>query len=123
MVTKADSTFASLGGAADEVRALAREVKADADTLAKTYATLGADATASIGEIREAVRKMGADVDRLSKRADALLASGDEDLRDTARAVRSAAEALGTAAGRLRDPRDVIYGPPEGGLGPGEKTR
>jgi hypothetical protein len=52
-----------------------------------------------------------------------LLAGGDEDLRDTARAVRSAAEALGNAASRLREPRDVIYGPPEGGLGPGEKTR
>ncbi len=123
MVTKADATFTSLGGAAEEVRALASAVKADADTLTKTYATLGTDATASIGEIREAVRKVSADVDRLSKRADALLASGDEGLRDTARAVRSAAEALGTAAGRLRDPREVIYGPPEGGLGPGEKTR
>ena len=123
MVTKADAAFVSLGGAAEEVRALASAVKADADTLTKTYAGLGADATASIGEIREAVRRMSADVDRLAKRADALLAGGDEDLRDTARAVRSAAEALGNAASRLREPRDVIYGPPEGGLGPGEKTR
>ena len=123
MVTKADAAFVSLSGAAEEVRALASAVKADADTLTKTYAGLGADATASIGEIREAVRRMSADVDRLAKRADALLAGGDEDLRETARAVRSAAEALGTAASRLRDPREVIYGPPEAGLGPGEKTR
>jgi phospholipid/cholesterol/gamma-HCH transport system substrate-binding protein len=123
MLAKADATFASVGGAAEEVRALAVAIKGDAGSLTKKYETLGADATASMGEIREAVRKMGADVDRLSKRADALLASGDEDLRDTARAVRSAADALGAAAGRLRDPRQAIYGPPEGGLGPGEKTR
>ncbi|MCM2258777.1 MAG: MlaD family protein [Vicinamibacteria bacterium] len=123
LLTKADATFDSLGGAADEVRAAAVALKTDADTLTKTYASLGTDAAASIGEIREAVRKMSADVDRLAKRADALLASGDEDLRDTARAVRAAAEALGNAAGRMRDPREVIYGPPEGGLGPGEKTR
>ncbi len=123
LMAKADATFVSVGGAADEVRALSGAIRADADTLTKRYATLGADATASIGEIREAVRKMSADVDRLSKRTDALLATGDEELRDTARSVRSAADALGAAAGRLRDPRQVIYGPPEGGLGPGEKTR
>lgn len=123
LVTKADATFTSMGGAAEEVRALASAVKSDADTLTKTYANLGTDAMASIGEIRVAVQKMSADVDRLSKRADALLAGGDENLRDTARAVRSAAEALGTAANRLRDPRELIYGPPDGGLGPGEKTR
>lgn len=123
LLAKADATIVSVGGAADEVRALSGAIRADADTLTQRYATLGADATASIGEIREAVRKMSADVDRLSKRADALLASGDEDLRETARAVRSAADSLGAAAGRLRDPRQVIYGPPEGALGPGEKTR
>lgn len=123
VLAKADATFVSMGGAADEVRALSGAIRADADTLTQRYATLGADATASIGEIREAVRRMSADVDRLSKRTDALLAAGDEELRDTARAVRSAADSLGAAAGRLRDPRQVIYGPPEGGLGPGEKTR
>jgi len=123
LLVKADATIVSVGGAADELRALSGAIRADADTLTQRYATLGADATASIGEIREAVRKMSADVDRLSKRTDALLATGDEELRDTARAVRSAADSLGAAAGRLRDPRQVIYGPPEGGLGPGEKTR
>jgi phospholipid/cholesterol/gamma-HCH transport system substrate-binding protein len=123
MVTKADATFTSVGTAADDVRTLAAALKADADTLTKRYETLGTDATASIGEVREAVRKMSADVDRLTRRADALVASGDEELRATARSVRAAADALGVAAGRLRDPRQVIYGPPEGGLGPGEQSR
>ena len=123
LLAKADATIVSVGGAADDLRALAGAIRADADTLTKRYDALGADATASIGEIRDAVRKMGADVDRLSKRADALLASGDEDLRETARAVRSAADSLGATASRLRDPRQAIYGPPEGALGPGEKTR
>jgi phospholipid/cholesterol/gamma-HCH transport system substrate-binding protein len=122
-LAKADAAFDSVGSAADEVRALAATLKADVGTLSQRYATLGTDATASVGEIREAVRKMGSDVDRLSRRADALLAGGNDELRDTARSVRSAADALGAAAGRLRDPRQVIYGPPEGGLGPGEKTR
>jgi phospholipid/cholesterol/gamma-HCH transport system substrate-binding protein len=120
-LAKADAAYVSVDGAAAEVRALASTVKADAGTLMQRYAKLGSDAAVSVTEIRDAVRKMSADVDRLTKRTDALLASGDEELRDTARAVRSAAESLGAAAGRLRDPRQVIYGPPEGGLGPGEK--
>ncbi|MBL0141705.1 MAG: MCE family protein [Betaproteobacteria bacterium] len=123
MLTKADATFVSVGGAADELRTLAGAIKADASTLTHRYAALGADASASVTEIRGAVSKMSADVDRLSQRADVLLAGGGEDLRDTARAVRSAADALGAAAGRLRDPRQVIYGPPEGALGPGEQSR
>jgi phospholipid/cholesterol/gamma-HCH transport system substrate-binding protein len=123
MLARADATVVSVGGAAEDLRALAGAIKADAGTLTQRYATLGADASASVGEIRDAVRRMSADVDRLSQRADALLAGGGEDLRDTARAVRSAADALGAAAGRLRDPRQMIYGPPEGGLGPGEQSR
>jgi len=123
LLAKADATLVSVGGAADEVRALAGAIRADAGALAERYSRLGADASASVGEIRDAVRKMGADVDRLSQRADALLAGGDAELRETARAVRSAADALGAAASRLRDPRQVIYGPPEGGLGPGEQAR
>ncbi len=120
---RADAAVSSVGGAADEVRALAASIKADARTLTERYAALGSDATASAAEIREAVRRMSADVNRLSQRTEALLASGDEELRDTARAVRSAADSLGAAAGRLRDPRQVIYGPAEGSLGPGEQPR
>ena len=95
----------------------------DARVLTERYAELGSEAKVSVVEIREAMRKMSADVSRLAQRADALLAGGDEDLRETARALRSSADALGAAAGRLRDPRQVIYGPAEGSLGPGEKAR
>ena len=123
LLAKADATFVSVGSAAEEMRALSAEVRSDAKTLTDRYSGLGADASASVGEIREAVRKMSADMDRIAKRADALLAGGNEDLRETARSVRAAADSLGAAAGRLRDPRVIIYGPPEGGLGPGEKTR
>jgi len=122
-LAKADAALGSLGGAADEVRGLAKSIEGDARTLTERYANLGSEATASVGEFRDAVRKLGADVGRLTQRVDALLASGDEDLRDTARAVRSAADSLGAAADRLRDPRQIIYGPAEGGLGPGEQTR
>jgi phospholipid/cholesterol/gamma-HCH transport system substrate-binding protein len=120
---RAEAALGSVGAAAEEMRALAVAVKGDAATLAERYSALGAEAKVSVSEFRDAFRKMSADVNRLAQRTEALVAGGDEELRETARAVRSAADALGAAAGRLRDPRYVIYGPPEGGLGPGEKPR
>jgi phospholipid/cholesterol/gamma-HCH transport system substrate-binding protein len=122
-LAKVDATLGSLGGAADEVRALARSVAGDARGLAARYGSLGSDAGASVREVSEAVRKMSADVERLSQRADALLAGGDDELRATAQALRSAADSVNAAASRLRDPRQAIFGPAEAGLGPGEGKR
>ena len=120
---KVDTALVSFGGAADEVRALARSVAGDSRKLAGRFDQVGAEARMSLREVNEAVSKMSADVERLSQRADALLGSGDEELRATAQALRSAADSVGAAAGRLRDPRQVIFGPAEGGLGPGEGAR
>lgn len=122
-LARVDTTLGAVGGAADEVRALARAVADDARTLTARYDRLGADAGGSVRDVGEAVRAMSADVQRLSQRADALLAGGDEELRSSAQALRAAAEAVGAAAGRLRDPRQLIYGPPAAGLGPGEGAR
>jgi phospholipid/cholesterol/gamma-HCH transport system substrate-binding protein len=122
-LAKADAAVGTVGGAASEVRAMAASVAGNANTLTSRYDALGADASASVRELSEAVRRMSADVERLTRRADALLASGDTDLHTTAQALRSAADSVGAAAARLRDPRQVLYGPAEGGLGPGESTR
>lgn len=122
-LAKMDAALGSLGKAADDVRAMAGSVAADAHTLTVRYDNLGAQANVSVREVGEAVRKMSADVDRLSQRADALLATGDEELRASARSLRSAADSVGSAADRLRDPRQVIFGPAKGGLGPGEGAR
>lgn len=117
---KADAALGSLGKAADEVRALAASLAGDARKLTARYDAFGSDASVSAREIADAARKMSADVERLSQRADALLSTGNDELRITAQALRSAADSVGAAAGRLRDPRQVILGPAEGGLGPGE---
>ena len=122
-LAKADAALGSLGRAADDVRSLAGAIGGDARSLTERYASLGSEANEAIAEIRAAVRKMSDDVGRLAQRTDALVAGGDEELRETARALRATADALGAAAGRLRDPRQVIYGPAEGSLGPGEKAR
>jgi len=123
LVAKAGGTLGTVDSAAAEVRTLAKSVAGDVHTLARRYDALGASADASVKDFGEAMRKVSADVDRLTQRLDKLAATGDVELRETARSLRSAADALGAAAGRLRDPRQVIYGPAEGALGPGESRR
>ncbi len=124
MLTKADAAFASVGAAADDVRALASVLKADADTLTKRYETLGTDATASIGELREAVRKMSADVDRLTQRTDALARQrGRGAARHGAVGARPRRTPWASPPAACGIRARSIYGPPEGGLGPGEKSR
>ena len=51
------------------------------------------------------------------------MAGGDAELRATGQSLRRAADSLGAAASRLRDPRQVIYGPPDAALGPREGKR
>jgi phospholipid/cholesterol/gamma-HCH transport system substrate-binding protein len=120
---RTDATLASLGAAADEVRALSRSIASDAGKLTARYDQLGAQAGVSLREMNEAVRKISADVSRLADRADSMLAGGDEELRATGQSLRSAADAVGAAAARLREPRQILYGPAEGALGPGEGAR
>lgn len=122
-----ERTIASVGGAAEDVRALSRGLGEDASRLAARYDKLGEESTVAVREAavaaREAaaaMRQVSADVARISQRVDALLASGDVELRVTAQELRATADSLGAVARRLNDPRSILYGPPEGGLGPGE---
>ncbi len=122
-LTRADAAIDSIGGAANDVREMAASISRDVRALTVRYDALGSDARVSVRALGEALRNMSADVERLSRRADTLLANGDVELRDTAQSLRSAADAVGAAAARLRDPSRLIYGPAEGGLGPGERAR
>lgn len=116
----AEKMMVSVGSAAEEVKKLAAGVGADARRLAERYDALGAQAGESLKDVGAAVRALREDVARLTERADRLMASGETELRSTARALREAAESLGEAAEGLRDPGQAIFGPPEGALGPGE---
>ena len=119
----ADQAVLAVARAADEVRNLAGSVAADAHKLSARYDAVGEQAGASLAELTGAIRGMREDVARLAERADRLMAGGDAELRATGQSLRRAADSLGAAASRLRDPRQVIYGPPDAALGPGEGKR
>jgi hypothetical protein len=44
-------------------------------------------------------------------------------LEATTQALRDAADSVSTAADRLHEPREIIYGPVQRNLGPGEGKR
>jgi phospholipid/cholesterol/gamma-HCH transport system substrate-binding protein len=123
VVSRLDSTLASLGRAADELRSQSATLGADAHGLAARYDVLGAEATTSIHEIAGSVKQFGADVSLLSSRAEGALADSDMQLRFTARGVRTTAGSVGQAARRLGDPRAALFGPSPESLGPGEEPR
>ena len=84
------------------------------------YDGLGAEATAGIHEIPGTVRQLSADVSRLLSRTETLLVDSDVELKSTTRQLRNAADSVGTAGRRFRDPRAAIFGPADANLGPGE---
>jgi len=119
----AERTVAAVGAAADEVRVLSRALAADASLLTARYDKLGAESTVAVREAAASIRRMGDEVARMSQRLDTLLASGDVELRVTAQELRATADSLGAVARRFNDPRSILFGPPEGSLGPGEGGR
>jgi phospholipid/cholesterol/gamma-HCH transport system substrate-binding protein len=109
---KADAAFGALREAGDEIRRLSRSLDDDARRLTERYDAVGVEATATLAQAREA-----------AQRADGAIATGGDEVRDAGRAIRSAADSVGSTAGRLRDPRQAVFGPVEGELGPGEGAR
>ena len=122
-LAKADAALDALRGASDEVRHLGRSLDDDAHRLTERYDSLGVEATATVAQAREAVRRAGDAIESAAQRADAAIATGGDDVRDAGRAIRSAADSVGGTAGRFRDPRQALFGPVEGELGPGEGRR
>ena len=122
-LAKADAAFGALREAGVEVARLGRSLDENTRRLTERYDDVGVEAAATLVQARESVRRTGEAIESAAQRADVAIASGGDELRDAGRAVRSAADSVGGTAGRLRDPRQAIFGPVEGELGPGEGTQ
>jgi phospholipid/cholesterol/gamma-HCH transport system substrate-binding protein len=118
-----DKMLASVGLAADEMRALSAGIAGDARRLAVRYDNLGEESTAAVRNISASIGRVSDDVARLARSADALFADGNLELQITARELRATADSLGATARRLRDPAKRLFGPPADSLGPGEGPR
>jgi phospholipid/cholesterol/gamma-HCH transport system substrate-binding protein len=87
--------------------------------VARTAATLERTVDTASDELRATAKELRTTAEKIGRAAE----SGSADLRATVREVRLSAEKVERAADRLDDPRAVIFGPREGQLGPGEKLR
>ena len=117
-LAKADAAFDALREAGDEARRLGRSLDDDARRLTRRYDESGIEATSKAVETR--IRPTGGDVvESAARRADAAIATGGDEVRDTGRAIRSAADRRKHGGPAARS-RQAIFGPVEGELGPGE---
>jgi phospholipid/cholesterol/gamma-HCH transport system substrate-binding protein len=107
-LAKLDTTLDALTSATRRVGALASSVQATAQTLTTRYDQLGAQAVGALGEANV---------------VDSLLQGSEKDLQETTRSLRDAAQSIGLAADRLREPSEILYGPGPQKLGPGEGGR
>lgn len=78
---------------------------------------------AAMRELARAMQALERETNAVAKRLDHAADSGAHEIRATAQELRSSAEILSRAADRLQDPRAAFFGPSEGQLGPGERTR
>lgn len=117
------STLAELRRAAEEVRKTSVAIGADAKRLTARYDALGETSTTAVRDASGAIVGIGADVERTASRLDTLLANANIELRLTAQQLRATADALGTAARRLSDPRRALFGGGSAEAGPGEPSR
>lgn len=118
-MTGVDGTLDALTRAADEVRRTSAAIASDARELTERYGTLAQTSDAAVREASGAIRTMSGDVSRLAKRMESLVADSNVELKLTAQELRHTADALGTAARRLSDPRRAFFGG-RGEPGPGE---
>jgi len=122
-LTGLDKTLASVGLAAEELRALSTGIAGDVRRLTVRYDKLGEESTTAVQNISASIRRVSDDVARLARSADTLFADGNFELRITARELRATADSLGATARQLRDPVKLLFGPPVENLGPGEGSR
>ncbi len=119
----ADRAVLAVGGAAEDVRKLANGIANDVHTLSARYDSLGEQAGTTLQGIGASVDAAQQDVARLTEQANRLMTTGNTEMQATAQSLRRAADSVADAANGLRDPRRIVFGPPDGARGPGEDQR
>ncbi|MEO7334999.1 MAG: MlaD family protein [Caldimonas sp.] len=122
-VPKLNSALVSVTAAATSLRSVGATVTGDVHRLANRYDAVGAETSTALRDVAGSVKQVGTQVAKLTDRADGLLADSSVELRVTAQQLRSAADAIGSTARKLGDPRAALLGPSDGNRGPGEERR
>lgn len=115
-----DTTVQSLDALARDLRRAGVQIAASATTIQSDVHTVGRSATAALEGASVSIRTVGGDLSRVADRIETLADVSRAELAQTTQRLRSTVDAVGTAARRLQQPREVLFGP-EMPPGPGEK--
>lgn len=115
-----DTTVQSLDALARDLRRAGVQIAASATTIQTDVHSVGRSATAALDGASVSIRIAGGDLSRVADRIETLAEVSRAELAQTTQRLRSTVDAVGTAARRLQQPREVLFGP-EMPPGPGEK--
>ena len=115
-----DTTVQSLDALARDLRRAGVKIAASATTIQTDVHSVGRSATAALDGASVSIRTAGGDLSRVADRIETLADVSRAELAQTTQRLRSTVDAVGTAARRLQQPREVLFGP-EMPPGPGEK--
>ena len=115
-----DTTVQSLDALARDLRRAGVQIAASATTIQTDVHSVGRSATAALDGASVSIRTAGGDLSRVADRIETLAEVSRAELAQTTQRLRSTVDAVGTAARRLQQPREVLFGP-EMPPGPGEK--
>ncbi|HWR77438.1 MAG TPA: MlaD family protein [Thiobacillus sp.] len=107
--------------ASDEFRFAGASISQAATRAEGSIVGVGQSAEAALKEATVAMGKLQGDAGLISERIQQLTETGTLELTNISRDVRTSAETLNTAGQRLSNPREILFGPGQQRLGPGEK--
>ncbi|PKO73781.1 MAG: MCE family protein [Betaproteobacteria bacterium HGW-Betaproteobacteria-17] len=116
-----DAVVQGIRDASDEFRFAGASISQAATRAEGSIVSVGENADAALKEATVAMGKLQHEASLLSAQIQQLTETGTLELTNISRDVRTSAETLNTAGQRLSNPRDILFGPGQQRLGPGEK--
>ena len=116
-----DAVVQGIRDASDEFRFAGASISQAATRAEGSIVSVGQNADATLKEATVAMEKLQHEASLISGQIQQLTETGTLELTNISRDVRTSAETLNTAGQRLSNPREILFGPGQQRLGPGEK--
>jgi phospholipid/cholesterol/gamma-HCH transport system substrate-binding protein len=116
-----DAVVQGIRDASDEFRFAGASISQAATRAEGSIVSVGENADATLKEATVAMENLQHEASLISAQIQQLTETGTLELTNISRDVRTSAETLNTAGQRLSNPREILFGPGQQRLGPGEK--
>ncbi|KVW96978.1 MlaD family protein [Thiobacillus denitrificans] len=116
-----DAVVQGIRDASDEFRFAGASISQAATRAEGSIVSVSQNADATLKEATVAMEKLQGEASLISGQIQQLTETSTLELTNISRDVRTSAETLNTAGQRLSNPREILFGPGQQRLGPGEK--